>query len=315
MIKFLIISLIVLWIIGWLFKGQKKSKKTAFSKKGSSHSTMQSKSKELSVHDHKFNQAEHNDPPVISETEAVNNIINPECPYCHNKLIKSPVRKTKCPHCGQFIYIRRRPNDKNRALVTKDEADRIDAEWASRAQEDLLDSFINKEELESEREILRKRFGKDPSINDVRWGVFNKQIIDHAKDGNWGLYRNTLSNMAMLLEEEAKQKQALETYLMVCLLDLNGVSNVGNPDPEILHHYSKSGRPIPEWYLPFNPKYGSLVPGIVNAIKDISESIGLNLDGIKSLFMQKGEEYYQSLKLPASPADCWPQLEKELTDK
>ena len=28
------------------------------------------------------------------------------CPYCQRKLDKAPRRKSKCPHCGEFIYVR-----------------------------------------------------------------------------------------------------------------------------------------------------------------------------------------------------------------
>lgn len=28
------------------------------------------------------------------------------CPYCRRKLEKKPTRKTKCPHCGEPIYVR-----------------------------------------------------------------------------------------------------------------------------------------------------------------------------------------------------------------
>jgi hypothetical protein len=28
------------------------------------------------------------------------------CPYCRRKLDKAPKRKSKCPHCGEFIYVR-----------------------------------------------------------------------------------------------------------------------------------------------------------------------------------------------------------------
>ncbi|HAJ37930.1 MAG TPA: hypothetical protein DCL15_19850 [Chloroflexi bacterium] len=28
------------------------------------------------------------------------------CPYCRRKLEKKPTRKSKCPHCGELIYVR-----------------------------------------------------------------------------------------------------------------------------------------------------------------------------------------------------------------
>ncbi len=28
------------------------------------------------------------------------------CPYCNEKLEKVPKRKSKCPHCSKYIYVR-----------------------------------------------------------------------------------------------------------------------------------------------------------------------------------------------------------------
>ena len=53
-----------------------------------------------------------------------------ECPYCRQSLAKIPGRKTKCPHCGKFMFVRTRPKDNVRVVVTKEEADKIDEEWA-----------------------------------------------------------------------------------------------------------------------------------------------------------------------------------------
>jgi len=52
-----------------------------------------------------------------------------QCPYCGNPLAKTPGRKTKCPHCGGFIYVRTRPSDRKSVLATKEQADAIEAEW------------------------------------------------------------------------------------------------------------------------------------------------------------------------------------------
>jgi len=53
-----------------------------------------------------------------------------ECPNCHKTLSKIPGAKTKCPHCGEFMFIRTRPKDNARVVVTKAGADKIDEEWS-----------------------------------------------------------------------------------------------------------------------------------------------------------------------------------------
>ena len=52
-----------------------------------------------------------------------------ECPHCNNKLEKSPGRKKKCEFCGKFMYVRTRPLDKKRVLVTEEQAKQIDIQW------------------------------------------------------------------------------------------------------------------------------------------------------------------------------------------
>lgn len=231
------------------------------------------------------------------------NEITPECPYCHQRLAKAPARKTKCPYCGQFMYVRTRPKDRKRVLVTKEEADKIDEEWPIIAGVSTHnDHFIEKDELEAERKILRKKFGTEPSENDVKWGVFNKQLLKHARNSDWGLYRNTRVGMGELLWEEMKWKEALRTYLEVCFLDLNGPNNTGGlDDSELLKEFP-----------PFEPKTALLASGIIDRIKRIARLLDLRISEIKQLFTDHNEQFWYSLKLPLSPIDCWNKLEKEL---
>ncbi len=47
--------------------------------------------------------------------------IDPFCPYCQRELEKKPLSKKKCPCCGKDIYVRTRPSDRKRILVTLDQ--------------------------------------------------------------------------------------------------------------------------------------------------------------------------------------------------
>ena len=226
-----------------------------------------------------------------------------ECPNCHKVLSKIPGAKTKCPHCGEFIFVRTRPKDNVRVVVTKIEADKIDEEWTIVAG--THDIFVaEKEEFAKEKEILRKRFGgKEPSDNDVKWGLLNKQLIEHAKNGDWGLYRNSRFQMAEILRGEMKLKDALGTYLEVCYLDLNGVNNTGGMrDPELLKEFP-----------PFNPKdLAFLAPGVIDLIKRIVLKLGLSKDEIKQIFVAHNSRIEKSLRLPLSAENSWQSLEKEI---
>ena len=77
-----------------------------------------------------------------------------ECPYCHKTLPKVPGRKKKCLHCGGFMFVRTRPEDRARVVVTQAEADRIDCDWSiiAYAAEPDLSYLSSRQEVEGKPE-------------------------------------------------------------------------------------------------------------------------------------------------------------------
>ena len=74
------------------------------------------------------------DAPRVSEhpktSQSVKkSVMNTNCPYCSTPLDPVPGRKKKCPHCGKFIFVRTRPSDRQRVLVTEEGAEQIEEEW------------------------------------------------------------------------------------------------------------------------------------------------------------------------------------------
>ena len=51
------------------------------------------------------------------------------CPNCGVALAKRPGSKTKCQHCGRFIFVRTRAFDRQRVLLTEAEVRTVEAEW------------------------------------------------------------------------------------------------------------------------------------------------------------------------------------------
>jgi hypothetical protein len=91
----------------------------------------------------------------------------PTCPYCHEALARCPTRKTRCKHCGESIYVRSTNSRFDSALVTKSQAEELDARaWLSAVSRDS-------EDFDRVREMLRKRFCTEPNVGDVIWGVLN----------------------------------------------------------------------------------------------------------------------------------------------
>jgi hypothetical protein len=110
------------------------------------------------------------------------------------------------------MFVRTRPKDKARVVVTKEEANKIEEAWS--IVYGTHDAFVaEREEFERERERLRQTFGgKEPSENDIKWGLLNRELIEDGQDGNWGFYRNARFAMAEILRKELRLNEALRIY-------------------------------------------------------------------------------------------------------
>ncbi len=228
-----------------------------------------------------------------------------ECPSCHKALLKIPGSKTKCPHCGEYIYVRTRPKDNIKVTVNKKVADEIDEEWRiiSGTQEIYLD---DQKRFNDRKEVLKKKFGgKEPSDNDVYWGLLNEDIINNAVKGQWGLYRNTRMRMADILSKEGKFKQALQTYLEVCYLDLNGASNMMLDQNGNIYSDSELNKP-------FNVELKFLAPGIIDVVKKIIKKLNLDKQEVKEIYLRISDIEHKSIRAPINPIDTLEELEKEI---
>ena len=83
-----------------------------------------------------------------------------------------------------------------------------------------LDEFIE------ERDKMDKKF----STNDVLWAIYNKRLLSHFFKNDFGLYRNTLLDMAEMLHREKRKKEELRFYLKVLYCDLSGKGNNNSID-------------------------------------------------------------------------------------
>lgn len=242
-------------------------------------------------------------------TENTGSIINntaPTCPYCSHRLEKKPGRKKKCPYCSNLIYVKTRPSDKQQVLVTQEEAEQIEEQWS--IINGTHDQYIAaKQEFQKERAILRDRFGQDPSDNDIRWSLLNKKMFEHARLGNWGLFRNAKFDMAEILRKECKLKDALGMYLEVCYLDLNGPRNMGGITDSVLL------KEFPPWD-PKDPT-AELAPGIIKRISRMIQKTNIDREVVESMHMQKAKLLKNTLCLSLSPSDAWREICKVLFEK
>lgn len=115
------------------------------------------------------------------------------CPNCGAELAKVPQRKSKCPHCKGFIFVKSAPGDPTKRLVTAARAEEIDAEWARKHAQDARDDMAESIGLPSgmsealfrralERVAVR---GQDPQTAKMACFYLVKISEDAAERRRW----------------------------------------------------------------------------------------------------------------------------------
>lgn len=142
-----------------------------------------------------------------------------KCPYCHKQLSKEPKKKAVCKDCGQAFRVVTRPSDREKVTATEEE-------YQAFQFRSNLATFYSKEGefkknfgIEKERLKKLKKFGKDPSENDVLWGLANRLLQEKMKSGNWAdlgrlyfemaLYLHEIGKPSFRLQQEAKKMELL----------------------------------------------------------------------------------------------------------
>jgi ssDNA-binding Zn-finger/Zn-ribbon topoisomerase 1 len=178
------------------------------------------------------------------------------CPYCQKILEKAPSRKKKCPACNNYIYVRKLPYTSQRVLATDKAIPIIERYWkyyhASSIKQlgrfspinenkwlgHLKAYGITKEDFDSEKEKLSKKYGMQASSRDTFWKIFNKLIRVHANDLQ--TLKQIYYDKALFLNELGKDSfYALEICSKFELLHLKGtgiikkvkILNAVNPCP------------------------------------------------------------------------------------
>jgi DNA-directed RNA polymerase subunit RPC12/RpoP len=231
-----------------------------------------------------------------------------KCPYCKKTLEKIPSRKSKCPYCGEYMFSRTRPLDKKKVLVTENEKDEIELEWTRMHEANENTELLQNDEYARAKRDLAKQFAKEPSMNDVKWCVYNQRILTLSTGRQWGLYRNNKLDMVRLLKSERKQKQALQTLLEICYLDLNGCRNIG----------TINGKPVPKemsdklGIRDFDISMAFLAPGILSMIEDNMRELDLDITEVGKMFVETNNNTKPLRNMPLNPEQAWKKLLNEI---
>ncbi len=221
--------------------------------------------------------------------------LNSVCPYCSAILSVRPKRKKKCPYCGRPIHVRTRPLDWQNVLVTEDQLSLLEAEWAV-YHEVFEAQEIEESDFEQERARLSASWKVAPSNRDVLWSLYNRRLLEYGSKQMWGLYRNTILDMAELERKTGFADHALHFYFFISYLDANGPRNLG---PMVHSEPIRSSRP-------FDPDEGFQAPAVIQLIHDLLLELGLTRQQARSQFVQATDK---GMRLPLSPHQAWDKIE------
>ena len=131
---------------------------------------------------------------------------HPPCPYCGEKLETRPQRKKKCPHCGNHIFLKRRPDSKNKELVTETQALAIEKQWKEvHEHNELLDDLKEWGISESEFARVKKQFVGGANNGDVIWSLLQQRLLSLAKNAKYPEMARYLLQASDVLRKERER--------------------------------------------------------------------------------------------------------------
>ena len=133
--------------------------------------------------------------------------------------------------------------------------------------------------------LTEKVQSSNHNYRDTIWGYLNECSLVHAKNHNFGLYRNSRFTMSEFVADEGKTETAFSLLCEVVAYDLSGLSN--NFDINHLYILYKS-------YFPYEKSVVKMAPGITNRIKKYMESFGWS----EKVLHQRLEEEINKIQLP-----------------
>lgn len=181
----------------------------------------------------------------IGKTDAV-------CPHCETILPKFPGRKTACRACREFMFVRIRPLDRQRVLVTDLEAEKVEAMWSAlRAWQYFLDGIAD---LEAAAMLLGELSSLPLSYRAESWSRLAEALIERMNvaisSRSWGALRHVLTLLVRFNLATSDLSRARGYALLLLALDYAGCMGQRRAGfwPETLTLAASSLR-APDWLL------------------------------------------------------------------
>jgi len=214
------------------------------------------------------------------------------CPYCGIELKKVPSAATKCPDCHKTMYVRTDHRIQKRLVVTDEQADEIDDGNEALGMGDLATYERRRRET---YERLEKKFGQPPSVNDVRWGMCNEDLLLYQSRRDYGLYRNTRYKMMEILQRRGNEKEALRYALEIFYIDSCDPSNMNGLVDEPRFD-------IRAWDASAPLRRGSLT----DWLRALCENIGISVEQAARDYESDANHLREFLKMPRAWSSTWP---------
>jgi len=201
--------------------------------------------------------------------------------------------------------VRTRPLDRERVLVTEDEARALEDQWElhrERGGGSPLRPLLNEDELEAERVQLRVRFGREPTAFDVASSLISHRAFEHMRRLELASYRDFGLARASLVDQQGRADEALAGYLGVCILDLNGARNPPQRGAD--------GAPVrsADAANGFSLDGAFLAPPVIARCVQIIATLDQDEEAVRACFTAFTERHYQTLRAPRRPHEVWPSL-------
>jgi len=217
---------------------------------------------------------------------------DPICPNCNAKLTKWPSRKVKCKSCDKYIYVKSSFIIKDKKLpLTQTEKEKLDNYrnnffYLKKLSKSLYNLGITREIFLNERKNMDTKF----SDMDIIWSILNKLSLIEFKKLNLGIHSNIHRDMADILIKENKPHQALEEFMYVAFLDINGSMNSAQNLKDA-----------------FDSATGFVAPGIKNQILNLKENLSLDDIKLKEIFINTCKKRCK-FNTPLSPEKAWSKI-------
>ena len=212
------------------------------------------------------------------------------CPYCIQVMSHRPSSKGKCNLCGNMVFVKNNVFTDERVMLTETQVNEMNDIKSERSKRNFI---LNTLQSQGSTESIAAEIMKisNCKIEEALIQIVDQNMKRHKSNSNMGLYRNSMLSIGQIYEKFGNKILALEYYLMVCFIDLNGPNNGG--------------------YKRFEKEYAFLAPAVVDWLKNLSEEFGLTIEKLQELFLEKASSIYES-DMFLLPKDAFTKLSKEI---